>query len=37
MTPSQRRWIFLIGAGGLLALLVWAIVGLPGFGRYPGP
>ena len=37
MTPAQRRWVFLAGAGGLLALLVWAVVGLPGFGRYPGP
>jgi multicomponent Na+:H+ antiporter subunit B len=37
MTPSQRRWIFLIAAAGLLAFFVWGLLGLPGFGRYPGP
>jgi multicomponent Na+:H+ antiporter subunit B len=37
MTPSQRRWIFLVAAAGLLAFFVWGLLGLPGFGRYPGP
>jgi multicomponent Na+:H+ antiporter subunit B len=37
MTPSQRRWIFLIGAAGLVAFLMWGLSGLPGFGHYPGP
>jgi multicomponent Na+:H+ antiporter subunit B len=37
MTPSQRRWMFLIGAAGLVAFYLWGLLGLPGFGRYPGP
>ena len=37
MTPSQRRWIFLAAAAGFVAFLVWGLLGLPGFGRYPGP
>ncbi len=37
MTPVQRRWIFLIGAAGLVAFVLWGLLGLPGFGRYPGP
>jgi multicomponent Na+:H+ antiporter subunit B len=37
MTPSQRRYIFLIGAAGLVAFYVWGLLGLPGFGNYPGP
>jgi multicomponent Na+:H+ antiporter subunit B len=37
MTPDQRRWIFLIGAAGLVAFLIWGLLGLPGFGHYPGP
>jgi multicomponent Na+:H+ antiporter subunit B len=37
MTPRVRRWIFLAGAAGLVACYLWAITGLPGFGRYPGP
>jgi multicomponent Na+:H+ antiporter subunit B len=37
MTPAQRRTMFLIGAAGLVAFFVWGLVGLPGFGRYPGP
>jgi multicomponent Na+:H+ antiporter subunit B len=37
MTPGQRRWVFLIGAAGLVAFFVWGLSGLPGFGRYPGP
>ncbi len=37
MTPSQRRLVFLIGAAGLIAFVLWGFAGLPGFGRYPGP
>lgn len=37
MTPGQRRWIFLAAAAGLLVFYVWGLIGLPGFGRYPGP
>ena len=37
MKPAQRRWIFLIGAAGLVAFFLWGLFGLPGFGRYPGP
>ena len=37
MTPSQRRWIFLAGGAGLVAFYLWGLLGLPGFGSYPGP
>ncbi|MGH3854886.1 MAG: MnhB domain-containing protein [Pseudonocardiaceae bacterium] len=37
MTSRQRRWIFLAAAGGLLVFYLWGLVGLPGFGAYPGP
>jgi multicomponent Na+:H+ antiporter subunit B len=37
MTPAQRRWLFGIGAAGLLAFFMWGLLGLPGFGHYPGP
>lgn len=37
MTPRQRRWIFLTAASGMLAFYLWGLVGLPGFGHYPGP
>ena len=37
MTPGQRRWIFLTGAAGLVAFVLWGLLGLPGFGHYPGP
>ena len=37
MTPSQRRWVFLVAGGGFLAFYLWGLVGLPGFGHYPGP
>jgi multicomponent Na+:H+ antiporter subunit B len=37
VSPSQRRWLFLAGAAGLIAFYLWGLVGLPGFGDYPGP
>jgi multicomponent Na+:H+ antiporter subunit B len=37
MTPAQRRWIFLVAVAGLVAFLVWGLLGLPAFGHYPGP
>jgi multicomponent Na+:H+ antiporter subunit B len=37
MTPRQRRWIFLAAGAGLVAFFLWGLLGLPGFGRYPGP
>jgi multicomponent Na+:H+ antiporter subunit B len=37
MTPVQRRWVFGIGAAGLAAFYLWGLLGLPGFGNYPGP
>jgi multicomponent Na+:H+ antiporter subunit B len=37
MTPSGRRMLFLVGAAGFLALLVWGFGGLPDFGNYRGP
>lgn len=37
MTPRVRRWVFLAGIAGLVAFYVWGLLGLPGFGRYPGP
>jgi multicomponent Na+:H+ antiporter subunit B len=37
MKPAQRRAIFLIGAAGLAAFFIWGLLGLPGFGHYPGP
>jgi multicomponent Na+:H+ antiporter subunit B len=37
MTPRLRLWLFLIAAAGLVACLLWAFGGLPGFGNYPGP
>ncbi len=37
MTPAQRRWVFLAGAAGVVAFYLWGLVGLPGFGNYPGP
>jgi multicomponent Na+:H+ antiporter subunit B len=37
MTPAQRRWIFLAAIAGLGAFYLWGLVGLPGFGNYPGP
>lgn len=37
MSPRVRTWVFGVGIAGLLACLVWAFTGLPGFGNYPGP
>lgn len=37
MTPGARRGLFLAGLAGLLALYLWGMRGLPGFGSYPGP
>jgi multicomponent Na+:H+ antiporter subunit B len=37
MTSAERRWIFLAGIAGLVALYLWGLSGLPGFGSYPGP
>lgn len=37
VTPGQRRWIFLAAMAGLAAFVIWGVLGLPGFGRYPGP
>ncbi|MGH9045139.1 MAG: hydrogen gas-evolving membrane-bound hydrogenase subunit E [Acidimicrobiales bacterium] len=37
MTPAQRKRVFVVGIAGLLAFYLWGLVGLPGFGHYPGP
>jgi multicomponent Na+:H+ antiporter subunit B len=37
VTPSARRWAFLIAGAGLVAFYLWGLTGLPGFGDYPGP
>ncbi len=37
MRPGQRKVVFLAALAGLLALYLWGLVGLPGFGHYPGP
>lgn len=37
MTPSVRRWTFLVAAAALGGLLVWGMSGLPPFGDYHGP
>jgi multicomponent Na+:H+ antiporter subunit B len=37
MKPTQRRWIFLVAVAGLVAFVVWGLLGLSGFGHYPGP
>jgi multicomponent Na+:H+ antiporter subunit B len=37
MTFLARRWLFLLSALALGTCLGWAIIGLPGFGKYPGP
>jgi multicomponent Na+:H+ antiporter subunit B len=37
MTPRARRWVFLVAVAGLAAFYLWGVMGLPGFGDYPGP
>jgi multicomponent Na+:H+ antiporter subunit B len=37
MTSTQRRVLFLFGGAGMISFYLWGLVGLPGFGRYPGP
>ena len=37
MSIQARRWIFLTAIAGLVAFYLWGLVGLPGFGNYPGP
>jgi multicomponent Na+:H+ antiporter subunit B len=37
MTSRSRSWLFGIGLAGLLACYLWGLLGLPAFGRYPGP
>jgi multicomponent Na+:H+ antiporter subunit B len=37
MTPALRRWVFLAAAAGLACFYLWGMLGLPGFGNYPGP
>lgn len=37
MSTRVRLRVFVVAALGLAALLIWAVRGLPGFGRYPGP
>jgi multicomponent Na+:H+ antiporter subunit B len=36
MTQRLRLGVFLVGAAGLAALLVWGMAGLPDFGQYQG-
>ena len=37
MRARVRTALFLVGAGGLGALLLWGLAGLPDFGHYVGP
>lgn len=37
MTPNLRRGVFLLAVSGFLAFYLWGLIGLPGFGHYPGP
>ena len=37
MTARLRLVLFLAGAAGVAALLVWGLAGLPDFGHYAGP
>jgi len=37
VSAGTRRWVFLVGMAGLAAFYLWGLVGLPGFGHYPGP
>jgi multicomponent Na+:H+ antiporter subunit B len=36
MTLRARRNLFFLGALGFLALFLWGLNGLPGFGEYEG-
>lgn len=37
MSVTLRRRVFLVAAAGVAAFYLWGLVGLPGFGKYPGP
>ena len=37
MTARQRLWLFGVAIAGFIALYLWGLAGLPGFGHYPGP
>jgi len=37
VTGRVRLWIFMAGAAGLAAFVLWGLAGLPAFGHYPGP
>jgi multicomponent Na+:H+ antiporter subunit B len=37
VSPATRRWVFLAAIAGFAAFYLWGLVGLPGFGNYPGP
>ena len=37
MNAAARRWLFLVPALLVGGTLAWAVAGLPGFGKYPGP
>ena len=37
MRPRRRKLLFLIAGAGVLGYLVWGMLGLSPFGRYPGP
>jgi multicomponent Na+:H+ antiporter subunit B len=37
VTARQRLWLFLVAMAGLAGFYLWGLVGLPGFGNYPGP
>ena len=38
MTPRQRRLIFQAwGRRASVSFYLWGLLGLPGFGNYPGP
>ena len=37
MSSGTRRAVFLPAAAVVAAVLVWGLIGLPGFGHYRGP
>lgn len=37
MSPQLRRLVFAAAIAGFGAFYLWGLVGLPGFGHYPGP